>query len=265
MNTNIYTPIQTEVISIEIESAIEWTFRIKWEGTKPSPGQFFQLSIPLIGEAPISVSGIGENFIEMTIRNVGRVTESVFRLKPGDKIYLRGPYGNKFPIEKFHDRHLIIAAGGSGVAPVRGLINSIETNPEKVKQLTLLFGFRKPSAIIFKNDIERWSKSFPTLITVDEAEAGWNGKTGVIPQHLKELSITDKSVCDIIIVGPPAMMRFTALAYLELGFKTEQIWLSFERHMSCGVGKCGHCKIDNVYVCLDGPIFNYEKARHLVD
>jgi anaerobic sulfite reductase subunit B len=229
------------------------------------PGQFFQVSLPLVGEAPISVSGVDTGYIEMTIRNVGKLTNKLFALKENDLFYIRGPYGNTFPLKEFSNRHLVISAGGSGVAPVRGLIDAIAKDTNIVSQLSLIFGFRKPSAIIFREDIDRWKKIFTTLVTVDESEEGWTGLTGVIPQHLKKVAITEKENCEIIIVGPPAMMRFTAIEWINLGFKETQLWLSFERHMSCGVGKCGHCKIDDVYVCLDGPVFRYDKARRLID
>ncbi|MEG0137012.1 MAG: anaerobic sulfite reductase subunit AsrB [Cetobacterium sp.] len=262
---NIYMPEVSQILSIVQESSIEWLFKVK-TNIKPEPGQFIQLSIPMVGEAPISVANYNheEGWIEFLIRRVGKVTDSIFNLKVGDSIFLRGAYGNSFPLEKYLGKNLIIVAGGSGVAPVRPLIKKFID--DKDTNVELIFGFKDQNSILFKKEIEEWRKKVPMILTVDKG-CGIDGEcTGLVTEYIPHLKLQDKfDSLEIIIVGPPLMMKFSALEFLKLGIPEEKIWVSFERNMSCAVGKCGHCKIDETYVCLEGPIFNYVKAKKLLD
>lgn len=261
---NILTPKACEIISVTKESKLEYTFRVKTD-IKVKHGQFLQLSIPKVGEAPISVSGFGDGYLDFTIRSVGKVTDEIFKLEAGDTIFLRGAYGIGWPVDKFKDKNIIIVAGGTGVAPVRSMINKFYDDEDYVKSLNLVIGFKDEDGILFKNELEKWKEKFNTIYTLDKGEKeGWS--QGMVTKHLERLPIKEfGDNYEVVIVGPPVMMHFTALEFLKLGVKEEKIWVSFERKMSCAVGKCGHCRIDETYVCLEGPVFNYTKAKTLLD
>ncbi|CUQ17747.1 anaerobic sulfite reductase subunit AsrB [Clostridium baratii] len=261
---NILTPKACEIISVTKESKLEYTFRVKTD-IKVKHGQFLQLSIPKVGEAPISVSGFGDGYLDFTIRSVGKVTDEIFKLEAGDTIFLRGSYGIGWPVDKFKDKNIIIVAGGTGVAPVRSMINKFYNDENYVKSLNLVIGFKDEDGILFKNELEKWKEKFNTIYTLDKGEKeGWN--QGMVTKHLEKLPLKEfGDNYEVVIVGPPVMMHFTALEFLKLGVKEEKIWVSFERKMSCAVGKCGHCRIDETYVCLEGPVFNYTKAKTLLD
>ncbi len=262
--TNPYLPTPAQILEVRPETAIDWTYRLAWPEA-PRPGQFFEVSVPRLGEAPISVSGFGEGWIEMTIRKVGRVTDGIFALRPGDTLHLRGPYGNGFEPQRFAGRHLIVAAGGTGLAPVRGVVRHWVEHRDALKGLDVLLGFRDAGNILFRDEIAAWADRSAVQVTVDHGGEGWTGHVGVITTLIPDLPIPSLPDVEAIVVGPPVMMKFTVLALLERGLAEQQIWVSYERRMSCGIGKCGHCKINDRYVCLDGPVFNFSEARWLID
>ena len=238
---NILKPIPCEILDIKKESLLEHTFRVKTD-IKVNHGQFLQLSIPKIGEAPISVSAYGDGWLDFTIRAVGKVTDEIFSKKVGDTLFLRGAYGNGWPFdEKFKGKNLVVITGGTGLASVRSMLNCCYEE-DLCKSVTLIAGFKND-----KDKIDGWNVGFVTdfVSKVDYKSFGDD--------------------YEVIIVGPPAMMKFTSLAVAKCGVPEDKIWVSFERKMSCAVGKCGHCRIDEVYVCLEGPVFNYTVAKDLVD
>lgn len=261
---NPYMPMPYKIIDIKKETAIDYTFKIAYEGDLVG-GQFMEISVPGVGEAPISICNFGQGFLEMTIRKVGRLTDSLFNLKTGDVLFMRGPYGNGFSLEHFKGKDLAFIAGGTGLAPVRKTIDFFASHPNESKLTEVLVGFKSPEDRLFIEDLNRWSKSVHVTVTVDKGNDSWQGETGLITSHLSKLDLNDVSNKIAIVVGPPIMMKFTTLELIKNGFKEENIWVSFERKMSCGIGKCGHCKIDETYVCLEGPVFNYTKAKELID
>ena len=264
MNKNEYIPFISEILEVIEHTEIEYTFRMEFKGDV-KPGQFFEVSLPKYGEAPISVSGIGENYVDLTIRRVGKVTDEIFKNYVGDKLFLRGPYGNGFDIENYKNKEVIVVAGGTGLSPVKGIVDYFSNHKEDCKGFTLISGFKSPKDILFKEDIKTWEKNMNLILTVDGAEEGYEGKVGLVTKYVPELDIKDKENVQVIVVGPPMMMKFTVLEFLKLGIKEENIWISQERKMCCGIGKCGHCKIDDTYICLDGPVFNYVKGKELID
>lgn len=264
MNKNEYIPFISEILEVIEHTEIEYTFRMEFKGDV-KPGQFFEVSLPKYGEAPISVSGIGENYVDLTIRKVGKVTDEIFKNYVGDKLFLRGPYGNGFDIENYKNKEVIVVAGGTGLSPVKGIVDYFSSNKEDCKSFTLISGFKSPKDILFKEDIKVWEKNMNLILTVDGAEEGYTGNVGLVTKYVPELEIKDKENVQVIVVGPPMMMKFTVLEFLKLGIKEENIWISQERKMCCGIGKCGHCKIDDTYICLDGPVFNYVKGKELID
>ncbi|MCX7920897.1 MAG: anaerobic sulfite reductase subunit AsrB [Clostridia bacterium] len=264
MHNNPYLPQKMRILDVYPQTDIDITYKVECD-IKPENGQFVQVSLPRIGEVPISVSDFGDGYMEMTIRKVGKVTNEIYNLQKGDNLFLRGPYGKGFPIENYRGKHLIIAAGGTGLAPVKSVINYFYRNAHEVKNFDILAGFKTPQDILFKDEIDLWRSKFNVLLTVDNANEGWEGHLGLITKYVPEIEIRDLENVEVVIVGPPIMMKFTAQEFLKLGVPKHKIWVSFERNMSCAIGKCGHCKIDETYVCLEGPVFNYTKAEKLID
>jgi len=262
---NIYMPFKSEIMDIYQHTDIEYTFRMHHVG-EVKPGQFFEVSIPKFGECPISVSEIGDDYVDLTIRRVGKVTNELHNFEVGQHFFMRGPYGNGFDPSIYEGKNIIVVAGGSGLAPVKGVIDYFCEHEHKSKRFDLIVGFKSPDDILFKKDIGNWDKEHIHIkLTVDTEHPEWTGNVGLVTKYVKELEIKDKENLAVIIVGPPPMMKFTIMGFLEKGIKEENIWVSYERKMCCGVGKCGHCKIDDTYICLEGPVFNYTKAKTLID
>jgi len=263
MCQNPMKPKPYKIRTINKETELDWTFRVDSD-TKPEIGQFYMISLPKVGEMPISISGLGDDWIDFTIRNVGKVSSVVHTLCPGANLFIRGPYGTTFPMEEFKGSHLLVVAGGSATSPVRPIINYFTEHPAEVSKMDVVIGFRDPSQIMFKDDVQKWQNN-GAVITVDVCDSSWTGCTGFCTDHLQDIDISDPEKLVAVIVGPPLMIKFTALELLNLGIKEDQIIVSLERNMSCGLGKCGHCKIGDAYVCLDGPVFRYPDALKLID
>lgn len=261
---NEYIPFLSEIKEVIKHTEIEYTFRMAFEGDV-KPGQFFEVSLPKYGEAPISVSGIGEGTVDLTIRKVGKVTGEIFEKYVGDKLFMRGPYGNGFDLENYKGHEVVVVAGGTGLSPVRGIVEHFSKNPGDAKGFTLITGFKSPQDMLFKEDIKEWANNMNLIVTVDQAPEGYTGPTGLVTKFIPDLEIKDLEDVQVVVVGPPIMMKFTVQEFLKRGIKEENIWISQERKMCCGIGKCGHCKIDDTYICLDGPVFNYTKGKLLRD
>ncbi|MDO5134999.1 MAG: anaerobic sulfite reductase subunit AsrB [Eubacteriales bacterium] len=261
---NDYLPFPSKIKEVIKHTEIEYTFRMSYRG-EVKPGQFFEVSIPKYGEAPISVSGIQEDSIDLTIRRVGKVTNEIFENYVGDTLFLRGPYGNGFDVDLYRGKELVVMAGGTGLSPVRGLVDYFAQHPQERKGMTLIAGFKTPHDILFLEDLARWKKSMNVILTVDCAEEDTACQVGLVTQYIPQLKLEDaKSAC-AVVVGPPAMMRFSVQGLLGIGIQEENIWVSHERKMCCGLGKCGHCKVGDTYICLDGPVFRYTKGKTLLD
>jgi len=260
---NPYIPNIGEIIEIRPETKTEKTFVVAIKIDEAACGQFFELSLPGVGEAPFSISYIGDGFLEFTIRRAGRVTDAIHNLNVKDRIFLRGPYGHGFPLEKFFGKKLAVIAGGTGTAPVRAIVRRVEEGMLSVKKLKILLGFRDRENILFKEDIKRWQDAFGCLVSLDYPDKEWQGPSGFVNQHINKLALAADACA--IIVGPPAMIKFVADELIEEGVKAQDIWVSFERLMHCGIGKCGRCRIESRYVCLDGPVFDYASCKDLVD
>ena len=260
---NVYIPFASEILEVIRHTEKEYTFRMEFRGIV-KPGQFFEVSIPKFGEAPISVSGIGENFVDLTIRRVGRVTNEVFEHYQGQKLLMRGPYGNGFDVGSFLNGETVVVAGGTGVSPVRGVIEALSTS-EQAKKKYVIVGFRSPDDMLFRTDLKNWAERLNLILTVDRAEEGYAGNVGLVTKYIQDLPLADSSNARAVVVGPPAMMRFTIIELQKKGFRDENITVSYERKMCCGLGKCGHCRIGGKYVCIDGPVFPYNEAKVLLD
>ncbi len=260
---NPYVPFPSEILEVIPHTKIEYTFRMAYTG-EVRPGQFFEVSIPKYGEAPISVSGIGENYVDLTIRRVGRVTNEVFEHYKGQTLMLRGPYGNGFDLSLYEQGEVVVVAGGTGVSPVRGVISALAESADAPEKHVIV-GFKSPDDILFRDDLADWAKKLNLTLTVDGAPEGYEGNIGLVTKFIPDLPVKNAAAAQAIVVGPPAMMRFSVMGLLEKGFEEKNIWVSQERRMCCGLGKCGHCRIGEKYVCLDGPVFNYTESKEMID
>lgn len=220
------------------------------------------MSLPKVGECPVSISDFGSDFLELTVRKVGRVTSAINALRAGDSLFVRGPYGNGFALENFDRRHVVMVVGGIGLVPVKSIVNRYYLNGG-VEKLDLLVGFRTLQEMIFRDELARWREKFNVVVAVEQGDPGWPGKVGLVSDLIKEIAVEKEAAA--IVVGPPLMIRAAAEKLSRCGVAKENIWVSLERRMSCGIGKCGHCRINDRYVCLDGPVFNYRQAEGLVD
>ena len=263
-SNNPYIPFSSKVLEVIKHTEKEYTFRMAFEG-EVRPGQFFEVSIPKYGEAPISVSGICPDVsVDLTIRRVGVVTNEVFEAYEGENLLLRGPYGNGFEVERYLDGECVVVAGGTGVSPVRGVVEALAASATP-QDKHVIVGFRSPNDLLFRDDLARWESLVDLILTVDGAPEGYEGNVGLVTKYIPGLPLRDPSTAQAIVVGPPPMMRFSVKGLLELGLAEENVWVSQERKMCCGLGKCGHCRIGEKYVCLDGPVFNYTQSKQLLD
>lgn len=261
---NPMQPQACEIISVLKQSMHETTFRVKTDA-KPMPGQFMQLSIPKVGECPISVSGKGDGWVEFTLRAVGHVTDVIFKKEAGETLFLRGPYGKGWPVDEMKGKNFVVVTGGTGLAPVRELLNLCADEPGYAKSVTLISGFKNEESIVFSDDLARWKEKFNTIYALDN-DVKENWRTGLVTNFIKEVDF--KALGEdyvFVVVGPPVMMKFVCQEALANGVPEDKMWLSFERKMSCAIGKCGHCRIDETYVCLEGPVFPYTTAKDLID
>ncbi len=268
---SIYQPRLAELIRVEPIAEREKLFEFKLRdgnGLGHKPGQFVEVSLFGIGEMPISISSspTRNSSFELAVRNVGNVTNALHRLNIGATVGIRGPFGNGFPIDKLRGKDILIVAGGIGLFPLRSLINYILDKRNEFGRLTILSGCKTPGERMFVNELEGWCKrqDCGVLETVDEADECWEGNVGVVTTLFPKADV-DPQDTFAIMVGPPVMYKFVVAECKKKGIPDEQILMSLERRMKCGVGKCGHCQINGVYVCQDGPVFTYAQIRKLAE
>ena len=264
---NIYRPIETEVLEVVTESPTIKTFRLKpKEELTFETGQFIEMTVPGVGEAPFTPSSrpAVKDKMEVTIMEVGKVTKEIHKLKKGDVVGLRGPYGDGYPLDDFAGREILVFGGGVGLAPLRSLMYALFDRIKDFKKIYFRYGAKTPNDIIYKEEIKTWEKmeDVDYRITVDAGDAGWKGHVGLVTTILDDMKL-DLNTAIAVVCGPPIMMKFGTFKLLELGFKEENIHLSMEKNMSCGLGKCGHCRIGPYYACKDGPVFTYDKIKGL--
>jgi len=232
------------------------------------PGQFNMLYLPSCGESAISHSGppfqAGTDFVH-TIRFVGRVTDSISRLKIGDTIGVRGPFGAPWPWEACLGRDVILMTGGLGLAPLRPMIYAIIAQRSAFGRVVLLHGARSSDLLLYGDEIDAWRAADLEIdLTVDRADETWNGNVGVVPLLLDRLPDVDPERTEVLTCGPEIMMHYSALSALQRGIPATSIWLSMERNMQCAAGLCGHCQWGAWFVCKDGPVFRYDRIRQLL-
>ncbi len=230
------------------------------------PGQFNMLYVYGVGEVPISVSGdpADTGVLVHTVRDTGFVTNALRKLGPGDSLGVRGPYGRPWPVEEANGQDLLIVAGGLGLAPLRPVLYHVFRHRKDFGRVSLLYGARTPSDLLYRAEIETWGKKFgiQTLYTVDQADPTWRGPVGVVTTLLRKADFQgDRGL--VFVCGPEIMMRFTLMDLEAMGIADTRMYVSLERNMKCGVGFCGHCQHGASFVCKDGPVFRFDKVRDL--
>ncbi|MCM2267999.1 MAG: FAD/NAD(P)-binding protein [Elusimicrobiales bacterium] len=258
-----------QIIAAKQMTATEKWFDIKLEDgdLDHEPGQFVQVELYGIGEAPISVcsSPTKRGSFELTVRAAGRLTKHMHSLGKGDWLGIRGPFGKPFPVKLMTGNDLLFVAGGLGIAPLRSLINYVIDNRREFGKVDILLGCKTPTDMLFGDEIKNWQKRLDVNFscTVDRTAPDWKGNVGLITSLIPGVTINPEKTFGVV-VGPPIMYKFVIAELLKKSLPERQIILSLERHMKCGMGKCGHCQIDhpkNYYCCKDGPTFTYEEVK----
>lgn len=266
-SANLYIPMVASIIDIVDETPDTKTFRLvfddkdyaktfSWEA-----GQFVEVTVFGAGEAPIGFSSdpLERSFFELTVVERGKVTRAMHLLKPGDKVGIRGPLGNCWPLDAIKGRDVLIVSGGCGLAPLRPAILRILADRSSYGDFWLLYGARTPADRDFVYDLELWEarEDMHVLQTVDVPDEKWQGNVGVVTTLFEKMKI-DPATAVAFICGPPIMIKFATIALQRMGVSDDRIVMSLERYMKCGVGKCGHCCVNHVYICTEGPVFTYK-------
>lgn len=267
---DIYLPERAKVLKVrpvtKMESFFEFTL-LSGRELGHMPGQFVEISVPGIGEAPISISSSPtvKGYFDMVIRKAGNVTGALHRMEPGSIVGLRGPFGTHYPVDTvMKGKDILFICGGIGLVPVRSAIQYVLDRRPQYGRVMILIGTRTPADRLFMEELAKWKKNkhVTLLETVDRRDEDWTGAEGVITR-LMPLVQFDPLKTMAVICGPPIMYKFVIVDLIKMKVPNENIYLSFERHMKCGVGKCGHCQINGLYVCQDGPVFNYAQVSEV--
>ena len=267
---DVYRPESATVVRVEDMTDLERLIEIKLDSGAElghMPGQFVECSIMGIGEAPISISSspTQTGSFELVVRRVGNVTSAMHRLNVGDKLWIRGPYGTTFPVaDALKGRDLLFICGGIGLVPVRSAIRYVLDHRADYGKVTILFGAKTPPERLFVDECRQWAAAdgVTFIETVDKGGPDWQGNEGVVTLLMSGQDV-DPATTTAIICGPPVMYKFVLLELHRMGLSHDDVYVSLERHMKCGVGKCGHCQINSLYTCQDGPVFRYSDVAEV--
>ncbi len=262
---DIYLPTPATVNKTKMMNETEIHLHLSMDDDRLEykPGQFVEVSIPGFGEAPISISSspTKTDGFELVVRRVGNVTNMIHKLKTGDKIGIRGPFGEGcYPAEEARGKNLVFICGGIGLVPQRSFINYVLDNRDDYGDVTILLGTKNEAQRFYHSELQKWSQrdDIDLLETVDQADDGWQGNVGVVTTLIPKIK-SELSSSLIFVCGPPIMYKFVLMALAEKKVVHENIFVNLERKMKCGVGKCGHCQINQYYACVDGPVFRYSQ------
>lgn len=267
---NPFLPNITRVVGIRQETSDIRTVALEFTDKTLDfdfvPGQFVEVSLFGSGEVPLGLasSPTRRETIEVSVKRMGRVTGQIHQLLIGDTIGVRGPYGNGWPVERLAGKNVLIVGGGIGLSPLRSLIDYMLDKRDEFGAIKILYGARTQGDLVYKNLLESWGTAPQTevLCTVDIGTPGWEGNVGVVTSLFEQADIsTDNTL--VVTCGPPIMIKFVTMALERIGFADDDIITSMEKHMKCGVGKCGHCNLGSKYVCIDGPVFTHRELKHL--
>lgn len=265
---NPYAYTEAEILKVVDETQNIKTFTLRPKtGIGFRAGQFMDVSLPGIGEAPFTPSSnhYVKDVLDFTIMRAGRVTSLIHQAKAGEIVGVRGPYGLGYPLNEFKGKEVFIVGGGVGLAPLRALLYALFNEVNDYKKIVLKYGAKTSKDIVYKNEIDSWRAKAGHVdieISVDVGDDTWKGNVGLVTTVLKP-GLVDVNNAVAIVCGPPIMMKFVTFKLLDLGFKDSAVYLSMEKNMSCGIGKCGHCRIGPYYACKDGPVFTYDKIKDL--
>ncbi len=273
MGANIYRPYPVHIANTLPQIKDHRLFQLKpldgssWEGFGHGPGQFIEVSIFGKGEAPISISSppTRPDTLEICVRRTGSLTNALFELGKGAMLSIRGPYGRGFPVETFKGHNLLLVAGGLGLAPLRSLLLYLLDKRDEFRDIILMYGTNNPDNVLFKYELLSFfdRNDIKYLYSVDRDEEGiWKQYVGVVTGLFDHTALSPQDTYTVLC-GPPIMYRFVLQKLLNLGFAKERIFMSLERMMKCGVGKCGHCAIGDKYCCMDGPVFAYPEIENI--
>ena len=265
---SIYLPHPARIASVRQMSALERLFTLELAGGVSlghEPGQFVEVSALGVGEAPISISSSpsrSNGAFELCVRRAGDVTGMLHRMQAGQVVGVRGHFGRGFPIDRFRGKDILFASGGLGLAPARSLINQVLDEGGKYGRVIILYGAKHPSELLFTDELAQWRgrDDVDLHVSVDRPGEGWTGNVGVITTLFPRVQVYARNTV-AVVVGPPAMYRFVLMELLGKGIMEGNIWLSLERRMKCGVGKCGHCQMNHIYTCQSGPVFSYAEIK----
>lgn len=260
-----YIPRNAKIIKKGNLSDDSVEFSVKMADKKSfnfSPGQFVMVSVFGFGEVPIGIttSPKEKGSFGIAVRAVGMVTKKLCGLSVGDIIGINGPFGNDFPITYLVGKDVVLIAGGIGMAPLRSLVRHIEKSPKLVKSLTVLYGAREEEQLLYRDEFKDWEKFAKLHLTVDKCGPDWEGCVGNITKLFDRADIKRGSV--IIVCGPPVMYDAIIKRYAGKTVAEKDLYFLLERKMKCGIGKCQHCTCGQFYVCLDGPVFSYNKLKY---
>jgi len=271
-----YVPSIVEIVNVKRQTVDVKTYTVRFakeqerKKFRVMPGQFVMISIPGLGEAPFSLSSVPEktDSFDTTIRTVGNVTSVLSRYSVGARLGVRGPYGRPWPLKEAKGKDVLLIAGGIGLAPLRPVIQTIQKNRRVYRNFEILYGARTPSDQVFTDEYEEWRRTARTSLslTVDSVPTGvtWPHKTGVVTGLFEDMETSPENSI-VMTCGPEIMMRFVVRGLLARNFRKDQIYVSLERRMKCGMGHCGHCQIGEKFVCRDGPVFTYLELEGLPD
>ena len=274
MNTvkDAYLPCAAEIIEITQESPTIFTLHCRFtdlaiqEQFKFSPGQFNMVYLYGVGEVAISISSDPDeqHVISHTIRALGRITKALQTLEKGDQIGIRGPFGRGWPLLKAVSKDVVIVTGGLGCAPTVSVINYIMARRNQYRNLKILQGVKHSDDYIFRKQYAKWQQMPQTEIHIAADAAGpkWPWSVGFVTDMIQSLKLDPKNTV-AMMCGPEMMMRTAVNALVKLGLAEQQIFLSMERNMECGIGHCGHCQYGGLFVCKDGPVFAYPEIKEL--
>ncbi len=270
---NFYLPIKAAIRSAKELSKDVKLFSLVVPGAFAyRPGQFVMVSAWGSGEVPISITSTPEvsEGVEVCVRAVGHATSAINRLGVGDTLWLRGPYGRPFPLNR-ETKDILIISGGIGIVPLRPLINQILANAASQQTMAdaalrnnvnIIYGSRNPSEVLFPEEVASWmDRGANVILTVDTCDINnWKGCTGLVTEHLGKARVDFKN-CTAYICGPPIMIQATMRDLSLMGMPDDRIITTLEAHMKCGVGKCGHCYCGGKLICTDGPVFSLEEIK----
>ncbi len=269
---NPYCPELATVRDVIQETANIRTLRVTLDDPEKmrdfsfQPGQVGQLSVFGVGESTFVINSPPScrDYLQFSVMRVGEVTQRLHQLSVGDRLGVRAPLGNAFPVEAMEGKHILFIAGGIGMAPLRTLLLTLLGQRERYGDITLIYGARSPMDLCYRYEFEDWrARGTELVLTVDQEFPGWKERVGFVPTVLSEESPSPHNRI-AVVCGPPIMIKFVLFGLKELEFEDHQILTTLEKRMKCGIGICGRCNIGSRYVCVDGPVFDFDQLRHMV-